>query len=176
MTKIRLTRAGGYDPTKRSTHPENRDPTLEGGAFRPLRIGASMPVRMLREAYQDARDTAISRFNLHESKQETAARRRNAIAAGERAALTVGRNLFPDRDGDSNDVIAERDRKVLAIAKKQATLRGWNDTGLSFHEVPCEACKGDGYRPERKTQHELCDQCGGDGFAPPIATTRRDEP
>lgn len=178
MTKVTITRAGGYDPAKGPDHPDNLDPTLEGNAAReralaagktlPMRIGASMPVRMLREAYEDAYDDAISRFNLRESKQETGARRRNAIAAGERAALTIGRNLFPDRDGDTSDMIAERDRKVIVIAKKQATLRGWSDTGLSFHEVPCEACKGDGYRSDRHVMHEPCDLCDGDGFAPPV--------
>lgn len=160
---------------------EQRARAIAAGQTVPMRIGASYPVRMLREAYEAAYDRELARFNLGETPFWTHQRLEKAIAAGERAALELGRSLFPDRPIFGPEMKAARDRNVIAIAKKQATLRGWSDGGdagggFSFHDEPCEACKGDGYRPERKNQHEVCDQCRGDGFSPPLRDERRLDP
>lgn len=115
--------------------------TTNSDTFRPLRIGASAPVGLLREEYAKA----LERWRKLASKDRH--------AAAETAALEVGRQLLPGCE----------DAKIIAIAKGDATLRGWSDTGISYHDVKCKACKGTGNPCSRKR-----DNCRGDGFEPAI--------
>jgi len=105
-----------------------------------MRIGASAPVGLLREAY----NSALDRWRKLAAKDRK--------SAAETAALEVGRQLLPGCE----------DAKIIAIASGAATLRGWSDTGITYHDKKCKACRGTGNPCARRR-----DNCRGDGFDPP---------
>jgi hypothetical protein len=130
----------------------------------PMRIGASIPVAAIRDAYQDTYGVAAARLSIVPARQIHAEREKRQAEARElarNAALLVGRGAFMPG--------AISDEQILAIATGAATLRGWSDTGVTYHDQKCAACGGDGFRAERRLQHEACATCRGDGFAPPVA-------
>lgn len=111
-----------------------------------LRIGASLPVGLIREAYEAPRIARTGRMS------ETKWR--------EKAALEVGRECL----------INAADERILMIARKEATLRGYSDTGITFHTEKCAGCEGTGRQhvQGKKTGPGFeCKDCRGDGFAPP---------
>lgn len=119
------------------------------GATQPIKIGASIPVSMLREKF---------------------------LTNGTSAVLKLGRELFGD---------ALTDAQIVAIGRREATLRGFTPT-LTYHDKPCVTCRGLGFftshgEPGRQiSRRELsddpsCPTCGGDGFAPPIDRTETEE-
>jgi len=65
------------------------------------------------------------------------------------------------------------DAQILAIAREDATLRGFSHTGITYHDVPCAACNKEGRVPRYAHKPEgsrmACPTCDGDGFAPPVA-------
>lgn len=96
----------------------------------PMRVGASLPVGLIRDAYREG---------------------------GKAKAIKVGRECFQDSaDG-------KWDGKIIAIARCEATLRGYTPA-ISYHDEPCATCKGRG-------DHD-CKACRGDGFAPPIQVSK----
>lgn len=117
---------------------------------RGVRIGASIPVSLIRGAYDRAVDGAPT--NRHSAAQ--------VVAAAERAALEVGRKCFGDADPDDSTY----DAQILAIARREATLRG-TTPHITYHDEKCERCGGTGeLRAEGK--RDRCVTCLGDGFAP----------
>ena len=101
------------------------------GETTPMRIGASIPVVLIRRDFQEK---------------------------GLAAALETGRACF--YAGSITD------EQIAAIAREEATLRGYSDTGISYHDKPCATCGGKG---KAKKPVNLCSTCEGDGFAPPSA-------
>lgn len=101
------------------------------GTTQPIRIGASIPVSILRERFLDT---------------------------GVNHVIKIGREMFGD---------GLTDAQLVAIARKEATLRGFTPT-LTYHDKRCETCGGRGYNETNNLQSEPCASCGGDGFAPPI--------
>lgn len=76
------------------------------------------------------------------------------------ATLDIGHDLLPDAP----------DHRILAIAKKKATLRGFSDTGVTYHDVPCSECAGTGRLTAigySSASMIDCSSCSGDGFSPP---------
>jgi hypothetical protein len=108
------------------------------------RIGASLPVGLLRDAYDKT-------FNAKPMRGKLTIRDRRAHA--EEVAIELGHQILPGCD----------DTKILAIATRKATLRGYSDTGITYHDQDCEACGGSGDPCARSRTG-----CRGDGFAPPI--------
>jgi hypothetical protein len=115
---------------------------ISSGLTRPpgkeLRIGASIPIALIRQAF----DTS-----------------------GQAKAITVGRECFIEG--------TITDDQIIAVAERRATLRGFNDTGITYHNQKCEACRGQGW-VARSMQNPMaarpvidCQTCKGDGFAPP---------
>jgi DnaJ-class molecular chaperone len=81
-------------------------------------------------------------------------------------ALYVGIQLMPSLT----------DSQILKVALGDATLR-YNRGRWTFHEVPCQMCRGRGKLREgvivtrggrRKRTDVACPTCGGDGFSPPV--------
>ena len=81
---------------------------------RELHIGASMPVALIRQAFE---------------------------TGGQAKAITVGRECFIE--GTITDA------QILAIAQREATLRGFSHSGITFHDQRCVACRGRGTDPLR---------------------------
>lgn len=110
-----------------------------------IRIGASLPVGLIREAYESPK--IARRRGMTETQWR------------ERAALEVG-----------HECLHTTDDKILMIARKEATLRGYSNTGVTFHTTKCAACEGEGRQHVggKKTGPGFeCRECKGDGFAPP---------
>lgn len=115
--------------------------------------------------------------------------RRDFEAYGAAKAIATGRECFIEG--------TITDEQILAIARKVATLRGFSDTGITYHDQRCTTCEGYGEVPlsygearlrarqrvtgldrvledRRAAQAALltgrvrCPDCKGDGFAPSI--------
>jgi hypothetical protein len=79
---------------------------------------------------------------------------------GSAAAIKEGRAMFTTEDSDGPGLT---DTQIDRIAAGHATLRGYSDLGISYHETKCNACRG------RLPAVRDCKVCEGDGFDPPMA-------
>lgn len=68
-------------------------------------------------------------------------------------AIRTGREIFGDTITDA---------QIVAIARGEATLRGWTPN-ITYHSEPCQTCRGQSH-----AGGEDCLTCRGDGFAPPF--------
>lgn len=117
-----------------------------------ISIGASMIVSFIREAYEKALDTKASTLRAARMSLEYFAETKAIEAFCElMGAENVARVGLP--------VVSDMARK---IGRRQATLRGYTDTGITYHDTPCASCGSD---PAKAAG---CIACNGDGFAPAI--------
>lgn len=169
------------NPTQADKERKKSEPKSEPvGTSREMRIGASLPLRLIRADYQ---------------------------IEGISKALDTGRACFTNKDG----TCGLTDAQILAIAREEATLRGWSPPGVDYCDKPCETCKGKG-KVQKYTLCSLCNQpkerhvgaadllpddpaelithtfesrpdrgpfvacptCQGDGFAPPYDAAKYD--
>ena len=98
----------------------------------PLRMGASIPVILIRREYETTDD-----------KEK-----------GLAAALKLGRDIF--------EAGTITDEQLTKIAKGEATLRGFTDTGITYHDRPCTLCMEFEEDDHLKIKHRR----GCDGFYP----------
>jgi|SRR5579859_351526 len=103
----------------------------------PMRVGASMPVHYVRQAF---------------------------VTGGKKAALSAGHEVLT----------GVSDERILAIAQEKATLRGYSDTGITYHDAPCVACLGTGrIHTSPGGPGARCETCCGDGFSPAMPSEDR---
>lgn len=115
----------------------------------PIRVGASLPVILIRDAYDK---------QPPKTRGKGSAQIDSANLAREQAALVVGHDVIP----------TATDEQIIKIATGNATLRGFSDTGITYHDEPCVNCKGAGTPAPTRA---ICRDCNGDGFAPPTRET-----
>lgn len=149
--------------TWRGEHPDN--PNIS--KWIPMRIGASIPVQAIRAAYTSVLDAESAKLTLvppSKIKEERDQRWNRAREMAAQAAIAEGRKCFAEG--------AIHDFQIVAIAIGEATLRGWSDTGITFHATKCESCHGSRLTLDKDDCRQACPRCGGDGFEPPIDANR----
>jgi hypothetical protein len=131
----------------------------------PLTHAQAVAAELLEDAREAAKVKIPMRFG---SSIPVVLIRRENDEKGLDAAIKIGHECFIE--GTITDA------QIVAIALGKATLRGFSNTGITYHDELCATCRGKGKVTRASSNPAMrgfetppCPTCEGDGFAPPMA-------
>lgn len=98
----------------------------------PLKLGASMIVRLIRGAYE----TKLATCPAHPRSKHDARLRAKYVKLADEAALVEAAICFTGSAELVDTISPEWRERFLKIAHGEATIVGWSHTGFTYHDDP----------------------------------------